>query len=78
MSERQPVIRKLVIFGTFFMLAGAGMTVRGVLHTASGEPVPGNRYEKESTGPENILFGLIGLGFGGFVAWRGLQGKPWP
>ena len=78
MADRPPVLRNLVIFGTFFILAGTGMTIRGVIHTLSGEPIEANRYEKESTGPVDTILGLIGIGLGGFIVRRGLQGKPWP
>lgn len=78
MTERPPVIRKLVIFGLFFLVAGAGMTARGIVYTWRGEPIPASRYEKSSTGPVDILLGVIGMGLGGFVLRRGLQGRPWP
>jgi len=78
MSNRPPVIRKLVVIGSLFLFAGAGMTLRGVVHTLSGEPIEGNRYEKPSSGPVDLLFGLIGMGLGGFIIRRGLQGRPWP
>ena len=49
--------------------------IEGVVHTISGTPIPATSWTEESSGPEQVVFGLLGMGLGG-VAIRLAYRKP--
>ena len=56
--------RTMLIGGVVFVAIGLLMVVEGIAHTISGTPIPATSWTEESSGPEQLVFGLIGIGLG--------------
>lgn len=68
--EGPPRTNRLMLLGSFvFLVLGVIMTIQGIQHTLSGEPIPATTWTGEATGPEQLLIGLIGIGLA-VVAFR--------
>ena len=67
--------RTMLIGGVVFIAIGLMMVIEGVVHTISGEPIPATSWTQESSGPEQLIFGLIGMALGG-VAIRQAYRQP--
>lgn len=65
----------MLIGGVVFIAIGLAMLIEGVLHTISGTPIPATSWTEESSGPEQVVFGLMGMALGG-VAIRLAYRKP--
>ena len=57
----------MLIGGVVFIAVGLAMAIEGIAHTLSGTPIPATTWTQESSGPEQLVFGLIGIGLGGFA-----------
>jgi hypothetical protein len=67
-KPRQPN-RLMLVGAAVFICIGALMVVEGIVHVISGEPIPATTWTQETTGPEQLVLGLIGVGLG-IVALR--------
>lgn len=61
--------RPMLIGAAVFIAIGVKMVIEGILHTISGEPIPATTWTDATTGPEQLFFGVVGIGLGG-VAFR--------
>ena len=54
----------MLIGGVVFIAIGLMMVTEGIAHTIAGTPIPATSWTGESSGPEQLVFGLIGIGLG--------------
>ena len=71
------VNRYAVGVGVIFTGIGVRMSVQGIAHTISGEPIPATTWTEGGSGPEQLVLGIVGIALGGFVIWKALRGG-WP
>lgn len=57
-QSKAPMWLGVAVFGAI----GLKMIVEGILHTISGEPIAATSWTDASTGPQHIVFGLVGIG----------------
>ncbi|MBC7895889.1 MAG: hypothetical protein H7066_10770 [Cytophagaceae bacterium] len=50
------------------------MSVQGITHTISGEPIPATTWTEASNGPETLFVGIVGIAFGGIIIWKAVRG----
>ena len=67
--------RTMLIGGVVFIAIGLAMVIEGIAHTMSGTPIPATSWTQASSGPEQLVFGLIGMALGG-VAIRLAYRRP--
>lgn len=66
----------MLIGAAVFAGIGLKMVIEGILHTISGEPIPATTWTDATTGPEQLVFGLIGIGLGGVAAKLAFRPPP--
>lgn len=59
-----------------FICIGSLMVIEGVAHVLSGEPIPATTWTQETTGPEQLILGLIGVGLGIFAIRLAFRDPP--
>jgi hypothetical protein len=74
-SPRRPD-RAMLVGAAVFIGVGLKMIVQGIVHTISGEPIAATTWTDETTGPEQLIFGLIGVALGGVVIRLAYRGPP--
>lgn len=76
MPEPRKPDRMMLIGAAVFLCLGGWMVLEGVLHTISGKPIPATSWTYESSGPEQIVYGLIAVGLGIVLIRVSRKGPP--
>lgn len=66
--------RFAVVVGVIFTGIGISMSVQGITHTISGEPILATTWTEASNGPETLFVGIVGIAFGGIIIWKAVRG----
>jgi hypothetical protein len=76
MKPKRRADRTMLTGGGIFIAIGLSMLFEGIVHTISGTPIPATTWTQESSGPEQVVFGLIGIALGGVAIWLAFRKPP--